>query len=79
MESLMSRPSSNPPPHIQTRAMLAEAIDACIRASSYAETSDNVGLAMAAALLRCDLAEHQAGRYPVPAIIEERPRALLVV
>jgi hypothetical protein len=34
---------------------------------------------MAAALLRCDLAEHQAGRYPVPAIIEERPRALLVV
>lgn len=38
-------------------ALLERAIQACVRAKDYAQTEDNVGLAIAAALLRCDLYE----------------------
>jgi len=39
------------------RALLKEAIDACIRASGYAREQDGIWLTIAAALLRCDLFE----------------------
>ena len=37
--------------------MLAQASATCARVATYADKEDQVGLAMAAALLRCDLAD----------------------
>jgi len=37
--------------------VIAFAIATCMRATAYADGDDRVGLAMAAALLRCDLSE----------------------
>jgi hypothetical protein len=49
----------------QDDALFRQAIEACLRARNYAHREDGLGLAMAVALLRCDLAERGGMALPL--------------
>lgn len=51
---------SGPGTELNETVLLQKAMAACVRAQAHARKEDRVWLAMAAALLRCDLAERRA-------------------